>query len=342
MLDIKLLEKLCLTNGVAGDECRVKDIIISEIKDFVSDIKVDNLGNIIVFKKGKKRASKKLLISAHMDEIGFIITHITDDGFLKFANVGGIDSSVMLGKGVLIGDKNIPGVIGTKPVHLMEADEKRRNSDIRDMYIDIGAANKEQALEFVKPGEFACFDSIFDVTENGMIRSKAIDDRVGCFILIDLLKQDLDFDMHFAFLVQEEVGLRGAEVAAYAVNPEAAIVIDATTACDIPSVSDDKKVCIVGEGPVISFMDGRTIYDKEYYKLALESSKTTGAKTQLKKAIAGGNDAGAIHRSRSGVRTVSISLPCRYLHSAVSLISKQDLEDTIKTVKETARLIIEN
>ena len=337
MADMKLLEQLCTARGISGAEDQICEIILKEITPYADQVTVNPLGSIIAFKKGKKRANTKLMLNAHMDEVGLIISAITKDGLLKFMTVGGIDRRVLCGKAVTIGD-NIAGVIGAKPIHLLKEDERDKSVLVEDMYIDIGAKDKEEAEKYVTPGDLACFESIFD-TAHGTIKSRALDDRAGCVILIDLLKSDLEYDMTFVFAVQEEIGLRGSRTAAYAVEPEAAIVVESTTAADIADVDEAKQVCHVGKGPVISFMDRSTIYDKEYYQWAFDAAKTAGVPCQAKEAVAGGNDAGAIHVSRGGVRTIAISLACRYLHSSVGLISQDDFHSAEKLVAELANKI---
>ncbi len=336
--DLILLQKLCNSYGISGDEASVRDVILAEISPFATDINVDNLGNIIAFKRGARRPAKKLMLSAHMDEVGFIVTHITDDGLLKFSAVGGIDANVTCGKRVVVGSKKVPGVIGVKPVHLLNADERQRSIPLDELYIDIGAASKEAALKCVSPGDSVCFPANFRFERN-MVKSKAIDDRVGCFILINLLKQDLPFDMHFTFVVQEEIGLRGAKVAAFAVSPDVALVVEATTAADIKGTPAEKQVCKLGGGAVIAFMDKSTIYDKALYERALALAREHDIKVQVKSLVAGGNDAGAIHTSREGVKTLAISLPCRYLHTACGMICADDIWATQELVHRLAECI---
>lgn len=339
MCNLNLLEKLCLATGISGDETPVRNIILSEISPYVTDIKVDTLGNVIAFKKGNNPAKTKLMLSAHMDEVGFIVTHITDDGFVKFDTVGGIDSKVIYGKSVVFNNhKKTNGIIGAKPVHLLKGDEREKVILVSDMYIDIGATSRDEASLHVSPGDSICFEPTFQML-NDTIIGKSIDDRAGCFILCELIKQPLEFDTHFVFSVQEEIGTRGAKTATYQVNPQVSLVVEATTAADIPSVSPENQVCKVGAGPVVSFMDRSTIYDKELFALALSTSKEFSIKTQVKEAVSGGNDSGSIHVSRSGVRPLCISLACRYLHSAASLISYQDLLSSQKLIKILATII---
>lgn len=322
MADFSLLDRLCTARGISGSEDEVRAMILDEIRPYATSVEVSPLGNIIAFKKGAKRPKTRLMLNAHMDEVGLIVTHITEDGLLKFAPVGGIDRRVLCGKAVTIGN-GVPGVIGAKPIHLLEKEEKEKSVPAKSLYIDIGAADKAEAETYVTPGDPVTFDSVFD-TAHGMIKGRALDDRAGCAILIEMIKQELEYDMAFVFAVQEEIGLRGSTTAAYAVAPQAAIVVETTTAADVAGVDKDKQVCRLGDGAVISFMDHRTIYDKEYYKAAFRAAEKAGVKCQAKQAVAGGNDAGAIHVSRGGVRTIAVSLPCRYLHSAVGMIAQED------------------
>ncbi|MBR5473540.1 MAG: M42 family peptidase [Clostridia bacterium] len=315
---LELLKNLCLIDGASGDEGAVRDFVISQIKD-CCEYKVDNLGNIIAFKKGKNASAKKVLIDAHLDEVGLIITHIEENGFLRFTTVGGIDTAALMMRRVLINGKTL-GVIGGKPVHLCEGDERKKLPSADGLYIDLGVCSKGDAEQLVSVGDCAVMCS--DFTQVGdKVLAKALDDRVGCLVLIDLLKQDAQYDFYASFSVQEEVGLRGAGVVAYSVAPDAAIVIDGTTAADVAGVSPQKQVCRQGEGAVVSFMDGATSYDREYYKAALNS----GIKAQSKTAVAGGNNSGAIHLSRGGVRTVALSVPCRYIHTSGSTCDMRDV-----------------
>lgn len=335
----ELLKKLCTCSGISGDEKNVRDIIISEIKDYADSIKTDNLGNLIVFKKGLKTPSKKLMISAHMDEVGFMVTYITENGFIKFDQVGGIDRRVVFGKRVTLGENHIDGVVGVKPIHLCSDEERETIPKYSDMYIDIGAESREEAEKYVNIGDSVCFYSPFEINENAedmgtTLKAKAIDDRAGCFIMIELIKSTLEYDCTFTFVVQEEVGLRGAKSAAYTVDPDFAIVLESTTASDIHGCEDSKAVCHVGRGVVVSFMDRSTIYDREMFKEAFYAARDIGVEAQVKSAVAGGNDSGAIHISRGGVRTLALSLPCRYIHSGLSLVSLRDMEASLKLTKE--------
>ena len=337
MIDYELLKRLCSANGISGDEDRVRELIKGEIEEYADSIKTDALGNLLVHKKGRQTPKSRLMLSAHMDEVGLIVTDVTSDGYLKFDEVGGLDRRVILSEQVLI-DNKINGVVGIKPVHLTKGEEGTSIPEYSEMYIDIGASSQSEALEYVNYGSSVSFLSNFTETDTEII-SKAIDDRFGCLVLIELIKSDLEYDMDFVFAVQEEVGLRGAAVAAYALAPEYALVIETTTAADIPEIESSKQVCALGEGAVISIMDRRTIYNKQMVRLAMETASNLKVSAQYKRAVAGGNDSGAIHQSRGGVVTLAISLACRYLHSPNSVANKNDCESILTLTKTLAEKI---
>lgn len=320
-----MLKELCLLNGTSGDEKIVCDYIVNEIKDYC-EYEIDNLGSIIAFKKGKHQPEKKVMLCAHMDEVGFIITDIDDNGYISFDAVGGIDAKVIAGRSVTINGVN--GVIGLKPVHLLTDDEKGTAPTMKSMKMDIGAKNKEDALKYVHPGDYAYFCSDYTEFGDGFIMSKALDDRIGCMLLIELIKSELEYDTCFCFNVQEEVGLRGAACTSYQVQSDVSVILEATTAADLCGVTGGDRVCVLGDGAVVSFMDGRTIYDKELYALARKTADDNNIKTQTKTAIAGGNDAGAVQSSGKGSKVLAISLPCRYIHSGASVVKKSDIEET--------------
>lgn len=321
------LQQLCTLSGVSGDESAVRDYIIEQVKDHCS-YQIDPLGNLICQKIGSKTPQKKLMISAHMDEVGLIVTAITSDGFLKFDTVGGIDRRVLVGRSVRVAKNGIVGVIGTKAMHQQSAEEREKAVTVKQMSIDIGATSTEQAEEYVALGDTVVFDSTFEQFGDGFVKGKALDDRIGCDLLIDLIKTYDAYDFTATFVVQEEVGLRGAKVAAYTVNPDLCIVLETTTAADIAGVSGEKCVCKLGDGAVVSFMDRSTIYPKQLFDLAFAVAKQHDLPCQTKTMVAGGNDAGAIHVARGGVQTLAVSLPCRYLHSATCVIKAEDYHNT--------------
>ncbi|MBQ6180953.1 MAG: M42 family metallopeptidase [Ruminococcus sp.] len=339
-----LLKELCLINGVSGDETAVRESIIEKIKD-VCEYRVDNLGSIICFKKGRRTPEKKLMICAHMDEVGFIITYIRSDGTLSFGAVGGIDPSVIIGRQVMvkssITSETIYGVVGTTAVHNLSKEQREKAPKTDSLYIDIGAADKAEAEKTVALGDNAYFVSEFTELGETKVKCKAIDDRAGCAMMIEMLHEELEYDTYFVFNVQEEIGLRGSTASAFAVAPDYAIVLEATTAADIDGASGAKRVCELGKGPVVSFMDRSTMYDKELYRLAFSIAAEENIPCQTKTMVAGGNDAGAIHVSGKGVRTIAVSVPCRYLHSPSCVIDMADLDDSLRLVRKLAKRITE-
>ena len=324
-----LLKELCVLNGTSGDEKRVREYICDKIAGKCEHT-IDPLGNIIAFKKGKNTPKNKVMISAHMDEVGMIVTSVKSDGTLTIASLGGIDSRVVIGRKVKIGNDNISGVIGSKAIHNLSPEEKEKAPDFSSLYVDIGADSKENAEKLVSSGDSVCFDSEYHILGDGLVCGKAIDDRFGCAAMVELINSDLEYDCTFTFVVQEEVGLRGSRAAAYTVSPDFAIVLEATTAADIPMVSDEKKCCEVGKGPVVSYMDRSTIYDKELYVLSQTLATENDIPWQTKTMVAGGNDSGAIHITKGGIRTIAISIPCRYLHSPSCVAKISDMEYSSK------------
>ena len=326
------LFELCRLSGVSGDEDRVREYIREKAAPYADSVRTDALGNLIVFKKGAKSTGNKLLIAAHMDEVGLIITRITDDGFLKFDFVGGVDRRVAIGKPVVVGENNIPGIIGLKAIHLVKRDEMRKTPKTDALYIDIGAKNKEEALKLVQPGTYGCFVGEPEEFGDGLLKAKAIDDRVGCAIMLSLLKKDLPMDVTFAFTVQEEVGTRGAFGAAFSVTPEIGLVLETTTAANLPDVEPHRQVCAPGKGPVISYMDGATIYDRPLFEKLRDLAEANNIPWQTKEYIAGGNDARTIQRTKSGVRVAAMSAAVRYLHAPTSVGSMADFENMERLV----------
>ena len=331
---LETIKKLSLLDGVSGRENAVRDYIINEVSAYADSIETDPLGNLIVFKKGKNTPKNKVMLDAHMDEVGLMITYINSDGTLEFDRVGGIDKRVMLGKPVTVGENKIQGVIGVKATHMVPAAEKLNMPST--MYIDIGADSKEEAEKVVSLGDYVCFNSEFVEFGDGLIKGKALDDRVGCAILIDMIKSELPYDMYFNFAAGEEVGFGIEKTAFYKVQPDYAIVVETTTAADLADVPENKKVCSLGNGGVVSFMDRRTIYPKELFDRVFELAETHNIKAQVKSLVAGGNNAGVIHKTAGGIRTITVSLPCRYLHSPSCVLKKEDIEESAKLIRVLA------
>lgn len=327
-----MLKTLCELNGTSGREEAVREFLIAHLPKDAS-YTVDALGNLIVEKRGANRAKNKVMLASHMDEVGLIITYITEDGFLRFACVGGIDSRALFGKAVKVGEQGVSGVIGGKAVHQLTKDEKNTVPEAEDLLIDIGARSKAEAESLVSLGDNAYFDSEYIEFGDGFIKSKAIDDRAGNLIMLEMLQSDLPYDMTFCFTVQEEIGTRGAAAVTDTVAPDYAIVLESTTASDLPDVSGYRQVCKTGGGAVVGFMDRGTVYDKSLYDLAFRLAKENDIPCQTKTMVAGGNDASAIHKAAGGVKTVAVSVPCRYIHSASCVAKKEDIDSVARLAR---------
>ena len=330
---IECLKTLCAMDGVSGDEDRVRAWIRTQAEPWADEIRTDPLGNLIVFKKGAKSAKNRLLVCAHMDEVGLIVTKVTEEGFLKFDFVGGVDRRVAIGKPVVLGPDRVPGIIGLKAIHLVSREERKKTPKTESLYVDIGASDKEAALKLVQPGTYGSFVTQPELFGDGLFKAKAIDDRVGCAVMLSLLWEELPVDVTFAFTAQEEVGTRGAFGAAFSVTPEVALVLETTTAADLPDVPDHQQVCAPGKGPVISYMDGGTIYDCGLFELLRDLAEEHQIPWQTKEYIAGGNDARAIQRTKAGVRVAAVSAAVRYLHAPASVGSVADFENMLKLTR---------
>jgi len=330
---IEILKQLCALSGVSGDEGEVRDYIVDFVRKHTDDVTVDVMGNVIVAKKGAKTPVQKITLCAHMDEVGIIVTGITKEGYLKFAAAGVIDKRVLVGKVVTFGKNRLSGLIGCKAIHLVKSKDREKVIDISDMYIDIGATNREDAEKLVSLGSTGAFDDDIQGFGDGYIKAKAIDDRIGCAIMMELISSDLPVDCTFAFTVQEEVGLRGAQTVAYRTAPDIALIIEGTTAGDLPSVPENKKICKAGAGVVIPFMDGGSIYNKEIRGVLTDLAEKNNIKWQTKNVVAGSTDGAAFQRSRGGVKTVGIAAPIRNLHSQACVGKISDMEDVMKLAR---------
>lgn len=334
---LNLLKQLCALSGVSSWEDEVLDLIRTQAQPYADSIRTDAIGNLIVFKKGKKPTGNKLLLSAHMDEVGLMVKKIEDDGTLRFSSVGGIDRRVLLGKRVFVGEKRIPAVVGSKPIHLTTKEERKSVPKLDQLYLDIGAETREEAEQLVSLGDVATFDPEWMEFGNGMLKAKAIDDRVGCAVLLKLLQEELPMDCTFVFSAQEEVGTRGAFGYAFSVKPEIALVVEGTTASDIPGTPEHMKVCAPGLGPVIPFMDGGTIYDRGLFELLRDLAEKHQIPWQTKHRVAGGTDGRTIQRSRCGVRVAGVAAAVRNIHTPSGVASLADCEEMLKL----ARLFIQ-
>ena len=334
---IELLELLCQKFGPTGCEGEVADAIIEQLEDNCDKIARDSFGNVYAVIYGSGEGKKeKIMISSHMDEVGFMVRDITEAGHIKFSTLGGIDPRVLYGKQVVLGneDKRICGVIAATAIHHKRREDRYSVTKIEDMYIDIGANDSEEAKKYADLGDFAVFNSDFVRfgSEGKFVKGKAIDDRSGCAVMIETIRKireeklELPFDLYFCFTVREEVGRSGAKVAAERVKPSRAIILESTAIADIADVSPEKRVADVGEGGVISLMDRSTIYNADFVNFTLDTAKENGIKAQVKRYVSGGNDAGHIHKTGVGVKCVAISMATRYLHSPACVASVEDYQ----------------
>jgi tetrahedral aminopeptidase len=335
---MELLRKLCETPGISGYEERIQKIIKEELEKVTDEVKIDKLGNIIGIKKTKKAMSnslpKKVMLAAHMDEIGFMISFIDKDGFLRFAPVGGFDPRTLTAQRVVVhGVKDIGGVIGSKPIHILEEEEKKKATKIKDLFIDVGL-KKDEVSKIVKPGDFVTLDRDFKELNNKIITAKALDDRVGVYVMIEALKRikDCYIDIYAVATVQEEVGARGATVSSFSVEPDVGIALDVTIASDLPGTKEEEMVTILGGGTAISLMDSHTISNKKLVDFLRKIAEENKIKYQTDILLRGGTDAGVIQRSKSGVPVCTVSIPTRYIHSVVEMCHKEDIENSIKLI----------
>ena len=327
---LELLEKLCNAMGVSGDEHEVRQIVLEEIKLIADDVKVDALGNVLATKFGRGEGRVRVMLDAHMDEVGFMIVKKHEDGLFQFETVGGIDERQLPGKAVLVGRDHLPGVIGAKPIHMTTASERKNKIPLSELRIDLGPEIGDE----VQQGDWATFATQFEIL-GPSIKAKALDDRLGVATLIELLKHAPEnIDLLASFSVQEEVGLRGARVAAYTFEPDMAIAVDSTPAYDLPTWDVDGENTLyntlLDAGPAIYAMDGATIGDPRLVNLLVDTSEEEGIPCQIRQPGGGGTDAGAIHKVRTGIPSVSVSIPGRYAHTAAGLARISDWENTLR------------
>lgn len=334
-----LLEQLSNAFGPSGAEDEVRNLIVEAVRPHVADVRVDAMGNVLAWKSGAD-APLRLMLDAHMDEVGFMITHIEEDGWLRFAVVGTIDPRILPGKRLIVGQQRLPGVVGLKPIHLSDADELGRVARVQELAIDLGAEDRNQAGQWVSVGDYAVFDMTYGPLaetspdeRTGRVKGKAFDDRVGCAVLIEALKDDYPIDIVGAFTVQEEVGMRGAQVAAYAVEPHLAVILEGTVADDLPGQGGPPPATRLGRGPAITLMDRSFVADRRLVDWLVETAEAEGIPYQFKRPNVGSTDGGPISRSRAGVPGVALSVPCRYIHAPTAVIDLSDFWHTVALLK---------
>ena len=333
---LKLLEKLCNVIAISGDEGEVRKIVLDEIKPYADEIKVDALGSVLVTKRGRGRTRVRVMLDAHMDEIGFMIVAEEGEGLYRFESVGGIDVRQLVGKQVYVGKERTPAVIGAKPIHLMKSDEYTKKVPLDALRIDVGPTGK------AKVGDYAGFATKFRRVGPSIL-AKSIDDRIGVATLIELFKQSpSNIDLCAAFSVQEEIGLRGAKVAAQYFCPDLAIAIDSTPANDLPLHDGSENMVYntkLGLGPAIYVADGSTLHDPRLVRFLRETADAEGIPYQIRQPGGGGTDSGAIQRALAGIPTVSVSVPHRYTHSPISVARVEDWKNTLNLLHAALKRI---
>lgn len=335
-----LMEKLSTTNGISGFEGKIVDIIKEELKNNVDEIQDDLMGNVIAIKKGDEKG-KKVMLASHMDEIGLMVRHIDKKGFIKFSKIGGINDQMLLNQTVTIHGKSgdITGVIGSKPPHIMKAAERKKVVEYENMFIDIGAFSKKEAEKLIAIGDPISFKASYEKFPNDLIMGKALDNRIGCYIMIEVMKRvNSKATVYGVGTVQEEVGLKGAKTSSFKINPDIAFALDVTIAGDHPGIKPDEAPVVIGKGPAVVLVDasGRGIITPEKVKnLVISAALENNIKYQPEVSEGGTTDGSAIHLTREGIPTGVVSVPTRYIHTTVSIASMKDIEATIDLLVKT-------
>jgi len=334
------MEKLSTTNGISGFEGKIVDIIKEELKNNVDEIQDDLMGNVIAIKKGDEKG-KKVMLASHMDEIGLMVRHIDKKGFIKFSKIGGINDQMLLNQTVTIHGKSgdITGVIGSKPPHIMKAAERKKVVEYENMFIDIGAFSKKEAEKLIAIGDPISFKASYEKFPNDLIMGKALDNRIGCYIMIEVMKRvNSKATVYGVGTVQEEVGLKGAKTSSFKINPDIAFALDVTIAGDHPGIKPDEAPVVIGKGPAVVLVDasGRGIITPEKVKnLVISAALENNIKYQPEVSEGGTTDGSAIHLTREGIPTGVVSVPTRYIHTTVSIASMKDIEATIDLLVKT-------
>ncbi len=338
--EIKLVEELCMTPGISAHEENIAGILERELKDVADEIEIDAMGNFIATKKGSSKKGPKVMLAAHMDEIGLMVRYIDDNGFIRFSTVGGVNDQMLMNQTVVIHSRNgdVTGVIGSKPPHVTKPEERKKVVPSDEMFIDIGAKDKEQAEEMVRIGDPITFKTWFEAFPNNLVMCKALDNRLGCFVMTEVLKRiDSKATVYGVGTTQEEVGLKGAKVVSYKLNPDMAFALDVTLSGDHPGIKPDEAPVVIGKGPALIVIDasGRGIMTP---KCILDLLTNVGDEKdipyQLEVSDAGTTDGTSIHLTREGIPTGVLSVPTRYIHTTVSVASLDDVESTIQLITE--------
>lgn len=327
---LKTLRQLVDCRGVSGDEFEVRAKLKELAIPLCDEWHVDALGNLICVKRGSDPTAPRVMLTAHMDEVGLMITGINENGTLRFTPVGSVDARVLVSKSVFVGDDKLQGVIGAKPIHLQEAGEQTKPLKTRQMFIDIGVSDKKSAEALVSVGDYVVFDGRYIEFGDGLVKSKALDDRVGCTMLLNALEKQYPSTVIAVFTTQEEIGLRGARVAAYAVHPDYDLNFEGTTCADMPGVDDALKVTRLGKGCALTMMDRSAIPHKGLRDFVVKTANENNIPWQWRAGVFGGTDLGAIHLSREGIPAMGLATPCRYIHSASPVMHTADFEANLR------------
>lgn len=328
------LEKLSNASGVAGKEEEARNLLIEFLKPHADEVTIDRMDNVIAIKKGKK-SKPKIMLAAHMDEVGLMVKTITKEGFLQFTKMGGIDDRILLAQkvNVLTDKAALPGVVGSKPPHIQKEDERKRIVAFDEMFIDIGAQDREDAKAMgIKIGDLVAFDVEYSKIAKDAVMGKAFDDRAGCAVMVETLKQlkETDCTVCAVGTVQEEVGLRGAVTATFGVDPDIGIALDVTIAGDVPGVREFDTTVKMGKGPAFAISDSGLITHPKVLRWLIDTATQNGIEYQLETGLMGTTDAARMSLTRQGVPSGTISIPARYIHSPVSLVNLKDLQNCAK------------
>ena len=325
-----LLEKLTSACGLPGFEDAVRDIIKEEIESHVDSVTVDRMGNLIAVKNAGM-AGPHIALSAHMDEVGLCVTSVDKDGYVKFASWG-VDARLLPSMRVLVGKEKLVGVIGSKPIHLQKPAERKSIYEIDSLYIDLGFSKKEEAEKHVSIGDFVAFESDYKEFGEGKVKAKALDDRVGCAAIIEIIKMNLPIKLTCIFCVQEEVGLRGSAAVAKSLVADLVVNLEGTVGADLDGIDKHEHVTTQGAGPALSLIDRSSIYLKKYVEAVVKVAEENKIPFQYRRTNMGGTDAGSYHTAGEGIPCIGLAVPCRYIHSPVSVMTMSDYENLVKLV----------
>jgi len=333
-----LLKRLSEAYGVSGDEGEVRYILNEELVGH-GELRTDTIGNLFIHKNTGRQP--RVMLAAHMDEVGLIVVGHEKSGLLRVHKVGSIDDRVLISKPVVVGKNRVPGVIGAKPIHLQKPEERKKAINIENLFVDLGARSQDEAEKLAKIGDYVAFKAGAREIGGDCLVGKALDNRAGCAILAEVLKEDYALDLTGVFTVQEEIGLRGSGVAAYSVHPDFALVIETTSASDVPGTKEAGQVTKLGAGPALTLMDSSFIAPQQIVDLLVQTAEKHAIPYQFRRLTTAATDAGKISQTHAGILTAVVSVPCRYIHSPASILSLSDWQNTLRLVRAILNSIAE-